>query len=140
MGDDGLWTRLPPELLTLVLNRMDAGTLFSVRSTCKGARRAVEDVLAPCVRGRSMVIRTLKQLSSVVDEDRSGRYEHVFGGVFHAWYFRTKLRSITFVDGPLVLGIAHPHPRPRGRWVRWCTACGGSLPCDHALEGGALQR
>lgn len=126
--------RLPDHLLELcVLPVTDALTLFALARTSRALRAMVRAHLQPHVDAKKEVTETLRSLRRVVSRDRSRRFRNAFEGVFHHWFFRTRLPSVTvwrLPDDPDAWR-REEHPRPLGHAGRWCAVCGTTRACRH---------
>ena len=124
---------LPPELLEeCVLSRMDVATLLRLQQTSRGMHRVVYDYLRVHIEAKKRVTMALRTLAAVVRRDRSRRFHYVFEGVFHHWFFHTRLDGHTVWTLPEPEELVAKHPRPRGHARWWCHTGGGTRRCEHA--------
>jgi len=125
---------LPDHLLELcVLPVTDAMTLFALARTSRALREMVRALLQSHMEAKKEVTEAIRSLRRIVNRDRSRRFRYVYEGVFHRWFFHTRLSSYTvwrLPDDPGARWLWR-HPRPLGHAGRWCDVCGGTRACRH---------
>lgn len=113
---------------------VDTITLFRLAKTCRALRSMICAHISSHCKAKGEVMDAIWTLGATVKRDRSGRFRHVFGGVFHHWFFHTRLEGhCTWIYSPERRYVG-PHPRPFGHERWWCLACGGTLACPHAPQ------